>query len=175
MEAVERLRSEWGGRFRVKVDGRDDADARLQVQRVGAASGVPVRIEVGPRDVEKGTAAVARRDVPGKEGKAFVAQAALTEHVAGLLEEIQQSLFDRALQFRDEHTCDVASYDELKEAVETGFARAYWAGSGEDEQCVQDETRATIRVIPFDQPERPGRCVYTGQETSQQVIFSRAY
>ena len=118
---------------------------------------------------------MARRDVPGKEGKAFVPQAALTEHLAGLLEEIQRSLFERALRFRIEHTRDVESYDELKQAVETGFARAYWAGSTVDEQRLQDEIRATIRVIPFDQPERPGRCVYTGRETTRQVIFARAY
>src|SRR5207244_2275673 len=79
-------------------------------------------------------------------------------HLAGLLEEIQQSLFDRALRRREEHTRDVATYDELKEAVETGFARAYWAGSTDDEQRVQNETRATIRVIPLDPPAAPARC-----------------
>jgi prolyl-tRNA synthetase len=174
MEAVERLRREWGDRFRVKVDAREELTPGFKYNE-WELKGVPVRVEIGPRDVEKGTAAVARRDVPGKEGKAFVPQEALTEHLAGLLEEIQRSLFERALRFRNEHTRDVASYDELKEAVETGFARAYWAGSSADEQCLQDETRATIRVIPFEQPEKPGRCVYTGRETSQQVIFARAY
>src|SRR5437016_1333633 len=161
MEAVERLRREWGDRFRVKVDARDELTPGFKFNE-WELKGVPVRVEIGPRDVEKGTAAVARRDVPGKEGKAFVPQASLTEHLTGLLEEIQRSLFERALRFRIEHTRDVESYDELKQAVETGFARAYWAGSTADEQRLQDEIRATIRVIPFDQPERPGRCVYTG-------------
>jgi prolyl-tRNA synthetase len=174
MEAVERLRQEWGDRFRVKVDARDELTPGFKYNE-WELKGVPVRVEIGPRDVEKGTAAVARRDVPGKEGKAFVPQAVLTEHLTGLLEEIQRSLFERALRFRIEHTRDVENYDELKEAVETGFARAYWAGSTAEEQRLQDETRATIRVIPFAQPEKPGFCVYTGRETSQQVIFARAY
>jgi prolyl-tRNA synthetase len=69
----------------------------------------------------------------------------------------------------------VETYDELKQAVEKGFARCYWAGTTEDENRIQDETRATIRNIPLDQPDGPGRCVYTGQETSRQVIFARAY
>jgi prolyl-tRNA synthetase len=174
MAVVERLRQEWGDRFRVKVDARDELTPGFKFNE-WELKGVPVRVEIGPRDVEKGTAAVARRDVPGKAGKAFVPQAGLAEHLAGLLEEIQRSLFERALQFREEHTRDVATYDELKQAVETGFARAYWAGSTADEQRLQDETRATIRVIRFEQPEWAGRCVYTGQEATQQVIFARAY
>jgi prolyl-tRNA synthetase len=74
-----------------------------------------------------------------------------------------------------EHTRDVSSYEELKEAIETGFARAYWDGDDEDEGRIQQETRATIRVIPLEQPEKAGRCILTGRETAQQVIFARAY
>jgi prolyl-tRNA synthetase len=171
---VERLRQEWGDRFRVKVDARDELTPGFKFNE-WELKGVPVRVEIGPRDVEKGSAAVARRDVPGKAGKAFVPQAGLADHLAGLLEEIQRSLFERALQFREEHSRDVTTYEELKQAVETGFARAYWAGSTADEQRLQDETRATIRVIPFEQPDKPGRCVYTGQEATQRVVFARAY
>src|SRR5438309_2132987 len=174
MAVVERLRQEWGGRFRVKVDDREELTPGFKYNE-WEVKGVPVRVEIGPRDVEKGSAAVARRDVPGKEGKSFVPQASLTEHLTGLLEAIQQGLYDRALRQREERTHDVATYDELKEAVETGFARAYWAGSTDDEQRVQDETRATLRVIPFDPPTASGRCVFTGQPATQQVIFARAY
>jgi prolyl-tRNA synthetase len=125
--------------------------------------------------VTQGTVAVARRDIPGKAGKAFVPQAGLAEHLDTLLAQIQRSLYERALQFREEHTRDVSSYEELKEAIETGFARAYWDGSDADESRIQHETRATIRVIPLEQPEKAGRCVLTGRETTQQVIFARAY
>jgi prolyl-tRNA synthetase len=174
MEAVDRLVSEWGERFRFKVDAREELTPGFKYNE-WELKGVPVRVEVGPRDVEKGTAAVARRDLPGREGKSFVPQSELAERVAALLEDIQQSLFERALQSREARTVDVATYEELAKAVETGFARAYWAGTSEDEQRVQDETRATIRVIPFEQPEKAGRCVYTGKETTRQVLFARAY
>src|SRR5207247_11448504 len=108
MPVVERLVAEWGQRFRVKVDDREELTPGFKYNE-WELKGVPVRVEVGPRDVEKGTAAVARRDVPGREGKAFVPQASLAEHLAGLLEEIQRSLFERALRFRIEHTRDVES------------------------------------------------------------------
>ena len=119
--------------------------------------------------------AVARRDTPGRAGKAFVPQAGLTEHLERLLAEIQQALFDRALRSREERTANVATYDELKQQIERGFARAYWAGSNEDEKRIQDEIRATIRCIPLEQPGTSGICVLTGKETTQQVIFARAY
>ncbi|MDQ3814220.1 MAG: proline--tRNA ligase [Armatimonadota bacterium] len=174
MQTVERLQGEWGHRFRVTVDVREQLTPGFKYNE-WEIKGVPVRVEVGPRDVEKGTVAVARRDIPGREGKAFVPQAGLGDYIANLLDEIQESLFDRALRFREERTVDVSTYDELKDAVERGFVRAYWAGTTEDEQRVQDEIKATIRVIPFDQPETAGHCVYTGQETTQRVIFARAY
>jgi prolyl-tRNA synthetase len=173
-ETIDRLVKEWEGRFRVKVDDRDHVTPGFKFNE-GELKGVPVRVEVGPRDVEKGTAAVARRDVPGKEGKAFVPQAGLADHIAGLLADIQQNLFDRALRFQKERTYDVATYDELKEAVEKGFARGYWAGTTDEEKRVQDETRATIRAIPFEQPDKPGKCVYTGREATQVVYVARAY
>ncbi|MCA1595512.1 MAG: proline--tRNA ligase, partial [Chloroflexi bacterium] len=91
------------------------------------------------------------------------------------LAEIQEALYQRALAFRDSHIQDVSSYEELKTAVETGFARAYWDGSSDDEKRIQDELKATIRVIPQEQPDQPGRCFLTGRETSQQVLFARAY
>jgi prolyl-tRNA synthetase len=174
LETIHRLLQEWGDRFRVKLDDRDHLTAGFKFNE-WELKGVPVRVEVGPRDVEKETAAVARRDVPGREGKVFVSQAALADQIAGLLDTIQRNLFDRALRFREGHTQDVITYEELKEAVETGFARAYWAGTTDQEHRVQDETRATIRLIPFEPPGIPGRCVYTGRATDQQVIFARAY
>lgn len=174
LEAADRLVRTWEGRFRTKLDDRDQVTPGFKFNE-WECKGVPVRVEIGPRDLEKGTVALSRRDVPGKEGKQIVSQEGLADRIAGLLDDIQQSLYDRALRFREEHTVDVASYDELKEAVETGFARAYWAGTTADETRLQEDTKATIRVIPFEQPDKPGRCVMTGQETSQVVIIGRAY
>ena len=174
MAAVARITAEWKGRLRFKIDDRDQITPGFKFNE-WELKGIPVRVEVGPKDVEKGSVALARRDMPGKAGKAFVPQAGLTERIEALLVEIQQALFDRALRFREEHTADVTTYDELKQQVERGFARAYWAGSTDDEARIQDETKATIRCIPADQPGTSGRCVYTGKETSQLVIFARAY
>jgi prolyl-tRNA synthetase len=174
MAAVKQLTAQWKGRIRFKVDDRENLSPGFKYNE-WELKGVPVRVEVGPKDVDKGTVAVARRDVPGREGKAFVSQQGLTEHLTALLEEIQQALFNRALAFRASRTRAVSSYDELKEQIETGFAVAYWDGSTEDEKRIQDETRATIRCIPLEQPAEPGVCVYTGRPTGRQVVFARAY
>jgi prolyl-tRNA synthetase len=174
LEAVERITAPWKGTLRYKVDDRDNLQPGFKYNE-WELKGVPVRVEVGPKDVAKGTVALARRDIPGKEGKQFVSQDGLTEQISGLLADMQQGLYDRALRFRQERTYEVRSYAELAEAVETGFAIAYWAGSTEDEQRIQSELKATTRVIPFDQPETAGTCIVTGKETTQQVIFARAY
>lgn len=173
LAAVERITAAWKGRLRFKVDHRDNLSPGFKYNE-WEVKGVPVRVEVGPKDVEKGSVAIARRDIPGKAGKSFVPQEGLTEYLETLLADIQQGLYDRALRFRDEHTVDVSSYEELQAAVETGFARCYWAGSTEQEQRIQDELKATIRVILLDEAEA-GRCIVTGQETTQKVLFARAY
>ena len=174
MAAVEQITAGWKGRLRFKVDDRDNLTPGFKFNE-WELKGIPLRVEVGPKDVEKGSVALARRDMPGKAGKSFVPQAGLTERLEALLAEIQQALFQRALAFREARTADVATYDELKQQIERGFARAYWAGSTDDEKTIQDETRATIRCIPIEQPGVAGKCIYTGKETSRQVIFARAY
>jgi len=174
MAAIERMTAPWKGRLRFKVDDRDNYSPGYKFNE-WELKGVPVRIEVGPKDVAKETVALARRDLPGKAGKSFVPQAGLTERIEALLAEMQTALFQRALAFREAHTADVSTYDELKAQVERGFARAFWAGDTADEKRIQEETRATIRCIPLEQPGVVGRCVYTGRETDRQVIFARAY
>lgn len=173
-EAVARITAGWKGRLLFKIDDRENLTPGFKYSE-WEVKGIPVRVEVGPKDVQKGTVAVARRDRPGREGKSFVPQEGLTERIEALLEEIQQALYDRALRFREEHTFDAATYDEFKERVEGGFVRCYWDGDGDDEGRVKDETRATVRVIPFDQPEAEGRCMLTGRMTRQQVIFAKSY
>ncbi|WP_298818961.1 proline--tRNA ligase [Chloroflexus sp.] len=174
MAAVTRMTAEWKGRLRFKVDDRDNYSPGYKFNE-WELKGVPVRIEIGPKDVAKETVALARRDLPGKTGKSFVPQAGLTERIEALLSEMQTALFQRALAFREAHTADVTTYEELKAQVERGFARAFWAGDTADEKRIQEETRATIRCIPLEQPGITGRCVYTGRETDRQVIFARAY
>ena len=175
MEAVERIGRELtDAGIRVKVDDRENLSPGFKFND-WELRGVPTRIEIGPRDLEKNSVALARRDIPGREGKEFVSQERLSETVADLLEAIQQNLLDKATKFRDENTHDVANYDEFKEAIKTGFARGWWAGDNDDELRVKEETKATMRCIPFDQPGGSGTCFYTGKPATRVAIFGRAY
>jgi prolyl-tRNA synthetase len=174
LAAINRLTENWGAQFRWKLDDRTHLTPGFKFNE-WEVKGVPLRLEVGPRDLEQGTVAVSRRDVPGRAGKAFVAQADLTERVAQLLAEMQQALYERALRFRAGHTFAAADYEEFKARVQQGFVRVHWAGTGADEDQIKAETKATVRVLPFDQPETEGTCFYTGQRTRQQAIFARAY
>lgn len=175
MEAVGRIEQELvDAGVRLTVDDRDNLTPGFKFND-WEMRGVPARIEIGPRDVAKNSVALARRDVPGREGKQFVSQEGLAQTVLDLLDEIQQSLLEKATRFRDDNTETVETYDEFKEAVKTGFARAYWDGDNEDEQRVKEETKATIRCFPLKQPRRMGRCFYTRRPASQLAIFGRAY
>jgi len=137
--------------------------------------GVPVRVELGPKDVAKQAAVLARRDRPGKEGKISVALDGIAASIASLLGEIQKSMHDRALAFREAHTHVTASKDELKTAVENGFASAFWCGSPDCEASIKEETRATMRCIPMEQPADSGPCVYCAKPATARAIFARAY
>jgi prolyl-tRNA synthetase len=162
---------------RVKLDARDDVQPGFKFND-WEMRGVPVRVEIGPRDVEGDAVVLGRRDRPGKEGKQFgVPAAGVGEAVTSLLAEIQASLLASATAFRDANTRSASSYDEMKQILdgEGGFVRAYWAGSDEDEDRIKDETKATIRCFPLEQPEGEGVCFLTGKKTSQVAIFARAY
>ncbi|MCY4146365.1 MAG: His/Gly/Thr/Pro-type tRNA ligase C-terminal domain-containing protein, partial [Chloroflexi bacterium] len=173
---VERLRATlMAADIRVHVDRRDGQSPGFKFND-WEMRGVPVRMEIGPKDVENGNAVLARRDVPGRAGKQFVSQASITDVVRDLLADIQRSLLDDARAFRDSHIVDVADYAQLCDAVAAGeWARAAWAGSDIDEQRVKDETGATIRCFPFDQPERVGKCIATGESADKVALFAKAY
>lgn len=174
LEAARALRQRLQDVCRVHLDDRDTFSAGWKFND-WEMRGVPLRLELGPRDVANGTVMAARRDQPGREGKTLLSLADLETTVPALLVTIQQAIYQKALAFRDSHIHDVHSYDELKEVVETGFARAWWAGSREDEARIKEETKATIRCIPLEQPGGAGTCVLTGREASEVAIFGRAY
>jgi prolyl-tRNA synthetase len=175
LEAAARLRAELiANDLRVKVDERDTLSPGFKFND-WEMRGVPLRIEVGPKDVQKGTVALARRDQPGKQGKSFVPQAGLADQVAETLMEIQAVLFERALAFRRLNTHEPKDYAEFKEAVDKGWAHVWWAGGSEDEAKIKDDTRATLRCIPLEQSGGEGRCFYTGRPATRRVIFAKAY
>ena len=160
--------------IRVHVDNRDHLTPGFKFND-WELRGVPTRIEIGPRDVANNSVALARRDIPGREGKQFVSQDGLAQTVQQLLDEIQANLLARATKFRDDNTHEVTNYDEFQTAVQTGFAKVWWAGSNEDEQRVKEETKATIRCFPLDQPGGSGTCFYTGKPANRVAIFGRSY
>ncbi len=136
--------------------------------------GVPVRLALGPRDLENGTVEIARRDTLTKE---VVNLENIDQYVADLLEEIQKTIFQKAVDFRTEKTTKVDTYDEFKEVLENkgGFILAHWDGTPETEQRIKEETKATIRCIPFDGEKEEGTCIYSGKPSSQRVLFALAY
>jgi prolyl-tRNA synthetase len=136
--------------------------------------GVPVRIAIGPKDLEKGTVEIARRDTLEKQ---FVSNSNITETIEKLLEDIQKNIFDKALKFREESTYKIDSYEEFKKQIEEkpGFYLAHWDGTPETEEKIKNETKATIRCIPFDAPEEQGFCMVTGKPSNKRVIFAKAY
>jgi prolyl-tRNA synthetase len=162
---------------RVKLDDRDEVSAGFKYND-WEMRGVPLRIEIGPRDVEKNAVVFARRDMPGKAGKTFgVPVAGLAAATQDMLTTIQAAMLQRATEFRDANTHTVKNYDEFKALIDGtgGFIRVHWAGSSEDEDRIKEETKATVRCYPFDAPEGEGECFYTGKRTSRIAIFARAY
>jgi prolyl-tRNA synthetase len=173
LESVEQIKGMLSG-IRFQVDDREGLRPGWKFNE-WELKGVPVRIEIGPKDVEKEQVVLARRDVPGREGKTFVPMAGLGARVADLLDTVQQALFDRALAFREENTVEAGNYDELREAVNGKFVRAYWCGDEEDEVKLKEDTSATSRCIPLDQDTAPGACAICGKPATYKAIFARAY
>ncbi|GAV76295.1 tRNA-synt_2b domain-containing protein/HGTP_anticodon domain-containing protein/ProRS-C_1 domain-containing protein [Cephalotus follicularis] len=164
--------------IRVKLD---DSEQRTPGWKFNfwEMKGVPLRIEVGPRDVSSGSVVISRRDVPGKEGKVFgisMEPSVLEACVKDKLDEIQSSLLGRATSFRDSNIVDVLSYDELKSAISLGkWARGPWSASDADELRVKEETGATIRCFPFEQPQGTKTCLMTGNPAEEVAIFAKSY
>jgi len=154
----------------------DDSDNRKPGWKFAEyeLKGVPLRLAMGGRDLENGTVELARRDILTKE---TVAVDGVEDMIENLLEEIQNSIFQKALDFRAEKTTKVDSYDEFKELLETktGFFLAHWDGTSETEEKIQSETKATIRCIPFDSEEEEGVCMVTGKPSKQRVVFAKSY
>ena len=157
----------------VKFDNRDNIKPGFKFNDY-ELKGVPLRIAIGPKDLEKQQVELARRDTLEKS---FVPQTALIEMIPALLEEIQASLYNKAFSFRDEHITAVNSYDEFKTVLKEkgGFISAHWDGTEASEEAIKKETKATIRCIPYDTKQEEGSCVYSGAPSTQRVLFAKAY
>ena len=159
--------------IRVHFDNRDTHKPGFKFNEY-ELKGVPLRIGIGPRDLENGTVELARRDTLSKKS---VAQADLVTEIQSTLKEIQEALFNRAKDFRANHTTEVDTFDVFKEVLETkgGFISAFWDGTEATETAIKEATKATIRCIPLDRKAETGACVYSGKPAHQRVLFAKAY
>lgn len=159
--------------LRVKIDDRDNVRAGFKFAEY-ELKGVPVRLALGQRDIENGTIELARRDTLEKE---TVPQKGLVERVAGLMDEIQQNIFNKALAFRNSMITKVETWDEFVDVLNNkgGFISAHWDCTVETEVAIKDATKATIRCIPLDAVEEEGKCVFTGKPSHRRVLFARSY
>ena len=157
----------------VKVDTRDNVRSGFKFAEY-ELKGVPVRLALGPRDLENGTIELARRDTLTKE---TVPQQGLTERIAALMDEIQHNIFQKALDFRASMITRVDTWDEFIETLNDkgGFISAHWDGTVETEVAIKEATKATIRCIPLDAEEEEGRCIFSGKPSHRRVLFARSY
>ncbi|GCE48933.1 prolyl-tRNA synthetase [Thermosporothrix hazakensis] len=174
MGALERLEKILKGKVRFKTDVSENTPGWKFNE--WEMRGVPVRIEIGPRDVQNNSVVLVRRDNRAKE---IVSIDALETRLPELLEEVQQAMYQRAVEFREKNTYYTEDYEEFKQIIaeKRGFVRVKWAEDSEAEKAIKEETKATLRVIPFDQPEGgvKGKCIYTGKPATCEAVFARAY
>jgi prolyl-tRNA synthetase len=161
-------------KFRCRVDWREGLTPGFKFND-WEMRGVPLRIEVGPKDVANHTVALSRRDDPGRSGKQIVSQDGLTKVVGDLLEEIQEALYQRAMAFQQSNTHDPKDYEDFKEVVKEGWAQSWWCGEGECEAAIKEDTKATVRCIPLEQLSGEGLCIRCAKSATERAIFGRAY
>ena len=159
--------------YSVKFDNRDTYKPGFKFAEY-ELKGVPVRIAIGPRDLENKTVEVARRDTKEKQ---LMKMEAVAAEIPALLDSIQENIYQKALQFRCEKTTQVDTYDDFKKILDGkgGFVEAHWDGTPETEAAIKEETKATIRCIPLDAKDESGTCIYSGKPSSRRVLFARAY
>jgi len=157
----------------VKYDGRDTYRPGHKFAEY-ELKGVPIRIAIGPRDLEQGNVELARRDTLEKK---IYSQENIDETIDNLLTEIQENIYKKAFKFREESTYKVDTYEEFKDIIENkgGFVLAHWDGTSETEDKIKNETKATIRCIPIDEIDEEGKCIFTGKPSKKRVLFAKAY
>lgn len=174
LAAVEKVKSALSD-FRVKVDDRTEVTPGFKFNQ-WELRGVPLRLEIGPKDVQNNSVALARRDIPGRDGKSFVSQDNIALTVGNLLAEIQANMLAKATKFRDEHIFEPQDYQEFKEIIDRdGWCYVWWKADAANEAQIKEDTKATLRCLPLEQPGGTGRCIFSGEETSEKAYFAKAY
>ena len=173
MSVVQELELELSD-FRIKVDERENITPGYKFND-WELKGVPLRIEIGPRDVENKTVVVAQRDIPGKAGKLFLSMDNLSGQIKEILDQFHLRLLKRATEFRDSHIFEPENYDEFKTDILNGWALSYWCGDPACEQSIKKDTKATTRCRPLNQEKANGTCIYCGKPAEYKTYFARAY
>jgi prolyl-tRNA synthetase len=174
MAVVDKIKTELKD-FRVEVDDRTEVTPGFKFNQ-WELKGVPLRLEIGPKDVAKNSVALARRDIPGREGKSFVPQENIDQTVQEMLDTIQMNMLEKATQFRDEHIFEPEDYAEFKEIIEgDSWCYVWWKPNAINEARIKEETKATLRCIPMDQPGGKGKCIFSGEEATEKAYFAKAY
>ena len=156
----------------IKYDNRDTHKPGWKFAEY-ELKGVPVRISVGPRDIEKGTIEIARRDTMEKE---LINNIGIGVKIKDLLEDIQENLYKRSLENRNRNTFSCDSYDDFKDTIKKGgFVYAHWDGTPETEEIIKKETQATIRCIPINSTIEEGKCIYSSKKSNRRVLFAKSY
>jgi prolyl-tRNA synthetase len=161
----------------VKIDDREQYQPGYKFNE-WELKGVPVRVELGPKDLAKQACVLARRDLPGKEHKEMgVPLTGAARRIGEMLQEMQKVMLERARAWRDRATFEVNTYEDFKQKIESpgGFLLAHWDGTRETEDRIAADTKATIRCIPFGRKEEPGKCIVTGKPSAGRVVFAKAY
>ena len=156
----------------VKYDDRDSLRSGEKFN-IYELKGVPVRITIGPRDLEQNQVEICRRDTLEKSNMSLQE---VGNAIPQLLEDIQENIFRKAKKFRDDHIIKVDTWEEFEKAIEKGgFVSAHWDGTTETEVAIKEKTKATIRCIPFNNPQEDGKCILTGKPSKERVLFAKAY
>jgi len=173
MNATNEVKNKLSG-LRIKVDDRTEMTPGFKFND-WELRGVPLRIEIGPKDVEKKAVMIARRDIPGRDGKSSLPIDSLNHQIPIILDDIHENLLTKASKFRDDHTYDPKDYDEFRSLVNSGWVYSYWCGDKECEAKIKEDTKATLRCIPLDQKIPVGKCIYCGKDAKQKAYYSKAY
>jgi len=174
MEAVQKA-AEQLAKYSMKIDTREEVTPGFKFND-WELKGVPVRMEIGPKDVQKGTVAISRRDFPGKAGKSFLPMENLEQSVGELLDAIHNNMLAQATQFRDSHIFEAQNYDSFKQIVaDQGWAVGWWSDDKENEARIKEETKATLRIFASEPDMGEGVCFYSGKRTRKRAYFARSY
>jgi len=160
--------------FRTKVDNRENLTPGFKFND-WEMRGVPLRIEIGPKDVVNQNVVVSQRDIPGKAGKLFLSVEGLAKNIEILLSQLHDRLLKKATEFRDTHIFEPKNYDEFKEVVTNGWAYSYWCGNANCENSIKEETKATTRCRPLGQEKSSGTCIYCGKPSEYKTYFAKSY